>query len=834
MSNGNHGPKGLEKLPHRNWAYDRDTRGLVMRARSLGGWVVTVAHDERMSWQEIRDGISLVERIEYDEFGNTIEVRDAEGVLSRTRYDDMRRPLERTNGSSEATRFQHDGLGHITERIAPGNVRDTWQYNPYGRLVARTNALGDTVRFDYDREGRMTAVTNRVGERLEYRRDIEGRIIEEKLFDGRIQRYEYDLMGRKVKTHLSDGRTVDQRFDPAGRLIARESSDGLVEEFAYDKEGRTIKAWNNHAVVELKRDRFGRIVAESQNGRRVEYKHDGDGNRIGRSLPLDVPGSQLTRDFDMRGRLVALHDGRGPYQEFRWDHLDRLVERQCSGALKELITYDNRRRLREHRIETRDGRLDRTHTYDESDNLVTLEDNRRGTLHYTYDRSNRLREARLDRTVTESYGYDANDALRATHRGPRRVGPGGRVLQDGPRELIYGEDGAVAEIRSGQASWSLKHDVNGRLVQVVRPDGTVVKYEYDPFGRRTAKIVGEERTEFLWEAWTLAAELHGDEAQNIYASADLRPLAQWQRGQRFTPVLDRRACVQEVFDESGRLRWSCVLDAYGNVLSEKGDAPNPFRLRGQYQDAETGLYYNFYRHYDPGVGDYTAPDPIGLEGGYHFYAYPRNPLRWDDPFGLECVTDEHGNPIPEDDPRHPPPGALADGEGTGEPRLGLQEGQDIVDTIHGSLGDIAAEMSTTTLTETEDGTLIVTNSASVTPAMRDTIAEMQQPGGPLDGRTVLIPDDATNPGYIPPAERDLPPQGPGGAPTGAENHGEQRGIQAANYYDEHGDGNGQGHGPADTQWSRSEAGHQGQACPHCAAAQQNNNVYNPTGVDPNP
>jgi RHS repeat-associated protein len=91
------------------------------------------------------------------------------------------------------------------------------------------------------------------------------------------------------------------------------------------------------------------------------------------------------------------------------------------------------------------------------------------------------------------------------------------------------------------------------------------------------------------------------------------------------------------------------LDAYGNLLSEKGDSPNPFRLRGQYQDAETGLYYNFNRHYDPALGDYTAPDPIGLAGGYHFYAYPRNPLRWDDPFGLECPDDD-----PDKDKNHPP------------------------------------------------------------------------------------------------------------------------------------------------------------------------------------
>jgi len=238
--------------------------------------------------------------------------------------------------------------------------------------------------------------------------------------------------------------------------------------------------------------------------------------------------------------------------------------------------------------------------------------------------------------------------MRSTHRGPRRLAAGGKTVQDGARELSYGEDGSVRAIRTGGSLRSLKHDVNGRLVEVVESDGTVIRYEYDPFGRRTAKVIGEDHIEFLWEVWELAAELRDGKIQSIFVSADLRPLAQWKDGRILTPILDHRGAVQEVFDEFNQLRWSCALDAYGNLLSETGDLPNPFRLRGQYQDAETGFYYNYSRHYDPRLGDYTSPDPIGIKGGYHFYAYPRNPLRWDDPYGLICGVAE--NHPPDEDP----------------------------------------------------------------------------------------------------------------------------------------------------------------------------------------
>ncbi len=96
---------------------------------------------------------------------------------------------------------------------------------------------------------------------------------------------------------------------------------------------------------------------------------------------------------------------------------------------------------------------------------------------------------------------------------------------------------------------------------------------------------------------------------------------------------------------NGVVVWAASYTAFGQATLEVQEIPNNLRFPGQYEDAETGLYYNFHRYYAPGLGRYIRTDLIGFRGGKNFFLYSENnPISFEDPWGLKCVTkyDEMG------------------------------------------------------------------------------------------------------------------------------------------------------------------------------------------------
>ncbi len=88
---------------------------------------------------------------------------------------------------------------------------------------------------------------------------------------------------------------------------------------------------------------------------------------------------------------------------------------------------------------------------------------------------------------------------------------------------------------------------------------------------------------------------------------------------------------------AGAQVWAWAPDSFGNG-TPTGSATVNLRMPGQYFDAESGIFYNWNRYYNPEIGRYISSDPIGLEGGMNTFLYAgANPVMAVDPEGLAAA-----------------------------------------------------------------------------------------------------------------------------------------------------------------------------------------------------
>jgi RHS repeat-associated protein len=83
------------------------------------------------------------------------------------------------------------------------------------------------------------------------------------------------------------------------------------------------------------------------------------------------------------------------------------------------------------------------------------------------------------------------------------------------------------------------------------------------------------------------------------------------------------------------IAWQAKYDPFGASVTVTASPTNNQRLPGQWFQIEDGLAYNWHRTYDPTLGRYTQPDPLGFVDGPSLYGYGlQSPIVNVDPTGL--------------------------------------------------------------------------------------------------------------------------------------------------------------------------------------------------------
>lgn len=637
-----------------------------------------------------------------DRLGRIVSTTDAKGNVRRRRLDALGRIVMLNDPDGNVRQVQRDGEGNITAfRDQYRDVR--FEYRGLNRLAVRQQS-GRRVLFDHDTEGDITSIVNQHGVTYSLERDPVGWISTEEGFDGLRREYRRDGCGRAIEELRSGGKKTTYAYDACGRPTLVDN-DGDQVVYSYRPDGSLAAAENDTCTVEFRRDALGRILKETVGQGWVASTYDSAGRRrsvrssrgfsevIGRNVAGDVVALEAVVSTASSASSVSIDIS------FERDEFGLETARSLPGGARSIWQRDSLGRPARHELAGFPSYRAKQYFWNVDDRLQRVIDSTSGPIEFNHDPWGNLESASRADGVTELRFHDSTgNVFRRGDRTDRQYGPAGQLLsREGPGGLahyVYDTEGNLVRVEEADGRvWGYEWR-GSNLRRVTRPDSHTVEFEYDPLGRRVMKRCAGVTTRWLWDGdnplheWaerapgaTSIAHLGRDTDVMLEGERYLRRLLDGQPDpapsveptassteseitwvfepetfllvgklgtQAYGAITDQVGAPTCLIDSGGNVAWSADLDSFGVPRTPSGDiSACPFRWPGQYEDAETGLYYNRFRYYDPQFG-YISQDPIRLNSAvYNFYQYVADPLVHYDPYGLDwnyVLKDASGKP----------------------------------------------------------------------------------------------------------------------------------------------------------------------------------------------
>ena len=624
----------------------------------------------------------------YDPRGYLIESERPDGRIDRYDIDAAGQLIAYTDPAQRITRLRYDRSGRLTQRIDALGHTVEFGYDAYGRLLHLSNENHERYRFEWDVLDRLLAQQDLDGSGRIYQYNPLGDVTGIHHIPAPIAEPELD---GKDSAELHTPVVHHFERDAVGRLIRKRTDDGVTE-YAYDTADNLLAisftdTQGDQQRLDYTYDAVGQLVSETNSAGLLQYDYDELGNLQSLTLPDQ---RQLNHLYYGSGHLHQINLGGRVISDFERDSLHEEVLR-TQGALHTRTRYDRNGRLSQKALHYHQAArevlplLQKDYQYDASDNLVAeilTQTQRPGSNRPTMAANDDSLIGRFQNQSSTGksyqgsarYGYNPVEQIQSVHRGPSveslnydaagNLFDGYRVkglikhnrvhvYQD--KRYRYDRFGRLSEKRSGSNRIQrFEYDAEHRLICVRQQQGSMAQrivFNYDPLGRRISKQVYNDnasepshRTLFHWQGLRLLEEVQ-DGRPSLYVYADpgsYEPLARVDGKPGSEDIFyfhtNLVGLPEQLTDTDGNTVWHSEYQAWGKTRDEWHDQQpgreQNLRFQGQYLDRETGLHYNTFRFFDPDVGRFTQPDPIGLAGGLNLYQYAPNPIEWIDPWGL--------------------------------------------------------------------------------------------------------------------------------------------------------------------------------------------------------
>jgi RHS repeat-associated protein len=209
-----------------------------------------------------------------------------------------------------------------------------------------------------------------------------------------------------------------------------------------------------------------------------------------------------------------------------------------------------------------------------------------------------------------------------------------RQLTWGGQTLTYDDNGNLTGDGTNTYTW----DARNRLATI--SEGTTASFQYDPFGRRTRKVIAGQTTDFLYDDRNPVQELSGGTVLgNLLTGLGIDEYFTRTDGSgRRTLLGDALGSILALTDDAGTVQTTYTYEPFGNTAAAGQSNGNSFQYTGRENDV-TSLYYYRARYYHPTFQRFVSEDPIGFQGGdVDLYSFVRqDPIGFVDPLGLNVT-----------------------------------------------------------------------------------------------------------------------------------------------------------------------------------------------------
>lgn len=618
---------------------------------------ISFSYDQNLNLRSVIESSKVQISLEYDAIGNLLVSKDPLGNYRRHTYDKLSRLRKIEEPDGNVRLFSYDTGGNLVH-AKDAQYDISLEYIGMGCLASRTQG-GATVKFEYDTEEQLISIINEQQKIYRFERNANGEIISETGYGGDTRHFIKDPAGRILRINRPDQHYSLFNYNATNQIIKVSHSDGSYKAFEYRADGELIKAINDSTCLCWEIDPLGRTIKESQGEAWVASEYDSLGFRV---LLKSSLGFSQSVERNSRGAPTKISaNGTAFETTIERNDAGQEIERDLPGGIKSRWIRDRLGRPIRHEVWNQEHSLqNKTYIWGLSDRLLKLITAENRETIFQHDPLGNLISARYNDGTFDLRIPNSVGSLFKTHAmNDREYGAAGQLLkthsQQGDIQFQYDAEGnLISKLEPDNKLWRYEWNCSNLLVRVIRPDSSEVKFEYDALGRRIKKIVNEKITHWIWDEnnplheWVehkdikhLAEDLFVERSKDepvtwVFDPESFTPLAKLVGNESYSIISDHLGTPNFIFDSHGKNIWSAEIDIWGNLRKIDGEKNFcPFRFPGQYEDSETGLYYNRFRYYDPAAGQYISQDPIRLAGSsFNLYSYVQDPNAYADLLGL--------------------------------------------------------------------------------------------------------------------------------------------------------------------------------------------------------